>query len=83
MKKNELYQKLFLRELVKMYGYIIQETYKDMAQKLGGINYGTVRNHLIALEAAKVLKIENKSKYNQVYHLDRKKVTRIINTHES
>jgi predicted ArsR family transcriptional regulator len=79
MKKNELYQKLFLRELVKMYGYIIQETYKDMAKKLGGINYGTVRNHLLALEAIGVLKIENKSKYNQVYYLDRKKADRIMN----
>jgi phage anti-repressor protein len=79
MKKNELYQKLFLREVVKKYGYTIRDTYKGIAQKVNGISYGTVRNHLLALEAAKVLKIENKGKYYQIYYMDKDKVNKIIN----
>lgn len=79
MKKNELYQKLFLKEMVKKYGYTIQDTYKGIAQTVNGISYGTVRNHLLALEVAKVLKIENKGKYNQAYYLDKDKVNKIIN----
>jgi DNA-binding transcriptional ArsR family regulator len=62
-----------------MYGYTIRDTYKGMVQKLKGLSYGTVRNHLLALEAAKVLKIENKGKYNQAYYLDKDKVDKIIN----
>jgi DNA-binding transcriptional ArsR family regulator len=78
MKKNELYQKLFLKEVVKKYGYTVCDTYKGIAQKVNGISYGTVRNHLLALEAAKVLKIENKGKYNQIYYLSKDKVDKYI-----
>jgi Fe2+ or Zn2+ uptake regulation protein len=72
-------QEVFLRKLVRVYGYTAKDTYKEMAVKIGNICYGTVRNHLLALEEAKVLKIENKGKYHQTYHLNRNKVKTILN----
>ena len=72
-------QEVFLRRLVKIYGYTAKDTYKDMAVKISGISYSSVRNYLLALEAAKVLKIESKGKYHQTYHLDKDKAERILN----
>ena len=72
-------QEVFLRRLVKIYGYTAKDTYKEMSVKISGISYSSVRNHLLALEAAEVLKIENKGKYNQTYRLDKDKAERILN----
>ena len=70
---------VFLRKLVKIYGYTAKDTYKDMAVKISGIGYSSVRNHLLALEAAKVLKIENKGKYHQTYYLDKTLIEKLMN----
>jgi len=72
-------QEVFLRKVVKIYGYTAKDTYKDIAAKIGGICYSSVRNHLLALEDAKLLKIENKGKYHQTYHLNKNKVEAIFN----
>jgi DNA-binding transcriptional ArsR family regulator len=72
-------QEVFLRKLCKIYGYTVKDTYKAIAVKIGNLKYSSVRNHLRALEEAKVLKIENKGKYNQAYYLDRTKVKKLLN----
>jgi len=72
-------QEVFLRNLVKIYGYTAKDTYKEMSVKISGISYSSVRNHLLALEAAEVLKIENKGRYHQTYHLDKDKVNEALN----
>jgi len=72
-------QEVFLRKVVKIYGFTAKDTYKDMAVKISDICYSSVRNHLLALEAAKVLKIENKGKYHQTYYLDESKVKKLLN----
>ena len=79
MEKLNFYQKAFIMALIEKYGYTVQATLKGIAQEIGGISYTSVRNYLFALEAAKLLKIENKGKYHQVYHLDKTLIKKIMN----
>jgi hypothetical protein len=79
-------QEVFLRRLVKFYGYKAKGSYKTIAKKIGndsnsslsGLCYVSVRNYLLALKAANILKIENKGKHPQVYRLDKEAVDKII-----
>jgi hypothetical protein len=79
MKQLNFTRKSFLKELVKTYGYTVQDTYKEIACKIGGVCYCTARNYLLNFEKIGILTIENKGKYNQAYYLDKDKVDRIIN----
>lgn len=72
-------QKAFVEKLVKSYGYRVQDTYKEIARKIGGMSYGTVRNHLLRLEKLEYIQIENRGKYHQVYNLNADKIKEIFN----
>lgn len=79
LKKLRPQQEVFLRKLIKIYGYTAKDTYKIMAAKIGNIAYTSVRNHLLALEVAKVIKIDNKGKYNQTYYINKYEVNKVLN----
>ena len=79
MEKLNFHQRAFVMALIEKYGYTVQATLKEIAQEIGNISYSSVRNYLLALETTKLLKIENKGKYHQAYHLDKNKVEAIFN----
>ena len=70
MEKLNFHQRAFVMALIEKYGYTVQATLKEIAQGIGNISYTSVRNYLLFLEAAKILKIENKGKYHQTYYLN-------------
>ena len=78
MKDLNFYQRAFVMALIEKYGYTVQATLKEIAQGVGNISYTSVRNYLLALEVAKLLKIENKGKRHQIYYLNEALIQKLI-----
>jgi DNA-binding transcriptional ArsR family regulator len=78
MEKLKFSRKCFLKELVKAYGYTVEDTYKGIVCKIGGVCYTSVRNYLSSFKEMGILTIERKYNY-QIYYLDKDKVNKIIN----